>query len=221
MSDLNSMNNANNINNNHNQFMNFLFHLLKSNPNFGDMNKINNQFLKFIFSFLKSNPNFMENKINYNINNLIEMNSKNNPMIEMNMMDINNNFNNNIEIISKIIQSNNNNSDKKLNQNIKNELIILINASKNINDEQYDVITQICSNVINEEDIIKNDIANYCSEKIKKKLKGEWFVLIQNINDNNFDFGFSKIKFKNFLIFQYREKIIYITPLNKTKIIEE
>ena len=68
-------------------------------------------------------------------------------------------------------QSKMSNSAKKLNKIIRIESVIRINKSKYINDEQYDVITQICSDALNEEKINNNEIAIYCTEKIKKKLK--------------------------------------------------
>ena len=220
----------NNINKFNNQFLYFLLDFVKSNPNFiennmnimNNMNNLNFQFLYFFYNFVKINPNFMESIMNnknnnMNMNNLIQMNFENNPIINMNIMNNINNFNNNIPIISKPNESSMNNNDKNLKKIIKIESVILINKSKDINDEQYDMITQICSNAINEEKDLKIDIAIYCAEKIRKKFNGQWFVLIQNKDDKNFEFGFSKIKFKNILIFQNKEKIIYITPLNIKK----
>ena len=181
MNNMNLMNGMNNLNN------------MNGMKNMNNMN--NNQFMGIMFNIMQ--------------NNLMHMNFKTNPNM-MNIMNNNNNFQNNMPQLPNPTQSKMSNSAKKLNKIIRIESVIRINKSKYINDEQYDVITQICSDALNEEKINNNEIAIYCTEKIKKKIKGQWFVLIQNVDDNNFDFGFSKIKFENILIFKYREKIIYI-----------
>ena len=123
----------------------------------------------------------------------------------------------------QVIQNNHNFiKNKSLNQNqnqkldqiigIESAIPININALKEkiIDNIQYDIITQICVESINNN---RKDITLYCTEKIIKKLKGQWFVLIQNITDDNFEFNFSKIKYNNILIFQYKDKIIYVSPI--------
>ena len=44
-------------------------------------------------------------------------------------------------------------------------------------------------------------------------LKGQWFVLIQNIKDQNFDFRFSTINFGDMTIFKYKDYYIYVSQL--------
>ena len=196
---------------------------INSNNMINNPGMINNNF----------NQNVMPN--NFNIIQLMNFNMRNNNKImsEQNNMNSMNNMNNhfifnngmnNINPMNQRSFSNNNfpgnikyNScpnynSKKLNQIIGIESVIPINiVPKNIiSEHEYDVITQVCIEAIKEK---RKDITQYCTQKIMNKINGQWFILICDIKDNNFEFKFSKIKEKNILIFQYREKIVYICRL--------
>ena len=162
------------------------------------------------------NPMYMNNgnMMNMNMNNMNFMNNMNNMNMQMMMMMMKNKqlmnnmqFNNQNQMIQ--YQKNNN---KKLNQIVGIESVIPIQTTSKdiIDDKQYDIITQICVEAIKDK---KKDIASYCTEKIMNKLKGQWFVLIHNSNEDNFEFRFSKFQYKKLLIFQYGEKIVYVLPL--------
>ena len=193
MNKINNMNNFNNMNN-MNNFNNFPMYMM--NNNMYNNNIIHNN------NMLNNNNMLMMNLNINNIKKMIHNNTYNN--IGHNQMNILNNINQNPNI--------NKNHNKKLNQIIGIESVIPKNvvSEKIINNKEYDIITQICVEAIKEN---KEDISLYCTEKIIKKLKGQWFVLIQNLTDDNFEFNFSKINFKDILIFQYRDKIVYVSPL--------
>ncbi len=185
-----------------------------------NLNKNNNNNIKI---GMNKQNNFMNN-MNRNLNLKNNMNNANNMNMinNMNMMNMNNNnINmNNINLIQMMFQMNqmknamnpiNKNCNKKLNQIIGIESVRPFKISEGIiNDCEYDIITQICVEAIKEN---KDNIALYCTEKIKSKLKGQWFVLIHDLNDGNYEFNFSKIKFDNILKFQYKNKIVYVTPI--------
>ena len=129
-----------------------------------------------------------------------------------NMM--NNNINNNNQFQIKNGTTTTFKRDLKLNKILEIGSMIPINKCKDIyNDKEYDEITQTCVTAVREN--VEN-ISKFCTEKIKQKLKGQWFVLIQDVN-NNSEFSFTKIQFKNILSFQYCDKIFYISRLNKSK----
>ena len=129
-----------------------------------------------------------------------------------NMM--NNNINNNNQFQIKNGTTTTFKRDLKLNKILEIGSMIPINKCKDIyNDKEYDEITQTCVTAVREN--VEN-ISKFCTEKIKQKLKGQWFVLIQDVN-NNSEFSFTKIQFKNILSFQYYDKIFYISRLNKSK----
>ena len=129
-----------------------------------------------------------------------------------NMM--NNNINNNNQFQIKNGTTTTFKRDLKLNKILEIGSMIPINKCRDIyNDKEYDEITQTCVTAVREN--VEN-ISKFCTEKIKQKLKGQWFVLIQDVN-NNSEFSFTKIQFKNILSFQYYDKIFYISRLNKSK----
>jgi len=141
------------------------------------------------------------------INKMNQQNQMNQMMSNMNMNINNSNFN----INSKY-------NNEKLSQIVSLETVMPIHPCKDkYNDKQYQIITDICINAIKDNNIDRKDIAIYCAEKIKMKLKGQWFVLIQNINEQNFDFRFSTIKFDDLIIFKYKENYIYVSQLIKNK----
>ena len=129
-----------------------------------------------------------------------------------NMM--NNNINNNNQFQIKNGTTTTFKRDLKLNKILEIGSMIPINKCIDMyTDEEYDEITQTCVTAVREN--VEN-ISKFCTEKIKQKLKGQWFVLIQDVN-NNSEFSFTKIQFKNILSFQYCDKIFYISRLNKSK----
>ena len=173
----------------------------------GNMKMMNN--VNMMNPMYMNNGNMMNMNMN-NMNFMNNMNNMNNMNMQMMMMMMNNKqlmFNNQNQMIQ--YQKNNN---KKLNQIVGIESVIPIQTTSKdiIDDKQYDIITQICVEAIKDK---KKDIASYCTEKIMNKLKGQWFVLIHNSNEDNFEFRFSKFQYKKLLIFQYGEKIVYVLPL--------
>ena len=180
----------------------------------------------------------MNNNMNINMNNNMNINmnnNMNNNNINLFMWNnfLNNNFfnpqfNNQIMQMNQMMnQMNANNLNMKINSNLcvekLNQIVGLetvtsINPCKHkYNDKIYQKITDICIKAIKDNNIDRKNIAIYCVEKLKKDLKGQWFVLIQNINDQNFDFGFSMIKFDEMIIFKFREYYIYVSQIIKNK----
>ena len=162
-----------------------------------------------------NNNNFMNNNNMINNNNFQPFQSQNLPNIQQPMPSINNNMLNND--FSNINNPNSNQNKIKDPKHLKLNKIVQIESALPIynfkyNDKEFDVITQICITAVRDN---LDDIANFCSEKIKEKLKGQWFVLVRDKNIENFEYCFSHIKNKDILIFQFREKIFYVSSLNK------
>ena len=162
-----------------------------------------------------NNNNFMNNNNMINNNNFQPFQSQNLPNIQQPMSSINNNMLNND--FSNINNPNSNQNKIKDPKHLKLNKIVQIESALPIynykyNDKEFDVITQICITAVRDN---LDDIANFCSEKIKEKLKGQWFVLVRDKNIENFEYCFSHIKNKDILIFQFREKIFYVSSLNK------
>ena len=148
-------------------------------------------------------------------NNAFFMNNNN---VIINKSPFNNMMNNNINNNNNQFQIKNGTTtfkrDLKLNKILEIGSMIPINKCIDMyTDEEYDEITQTCVTAVREN--VEN-ISKFCTEKIKQKLKGQWFVLIQDVN-NNSEFSCTKIQFKNILSFQYYDKIFYISRLNKSK----
>ena len=224
MNNMSMQNNMNNINMNGNYNL-YLQNMMKNN-NINMMNNMNNINMNGNYNPLNqnmmknNNMNMMNNNINPNMMQLNMFNMKSHkPFNMMNMnMNLNNNMRNNmmINMMPPPKINAHPNYNKKSNQIVGIESVIPINViSKDIiNDQQYDIITQVCVEAIKQD---KRNIALYCTEKIMSKLKGQWFVLINDINEKNYEFSFSKISFKNILLFQYRNKIVYVSPLKYKK----
>ncbi len=147
-------------------------------------------------------------------NNAFFMNNNN---VIINKSPFNNMMNNNINNNNQFQIKNGTTTfkrDLKLNKILEIGSMIPINNCIGLyTDKEYDEITQTCVTAVREN--VEN-ISKFCTEKIKQKLKGQWFVLIQDVN-NNSEFSFTKIQFKNILSFQYCDKIFYISRLNKSK----
>ena len=169
---------------------------------------------------------------NMRFNNNMQFNPNNN--LQFNNMPFNNNFGapiqnqifnmNNNMIMNNMPQNfpnmNNNNGmliqpskDIKLNKILNISSIIPINKCKDkYTEKQFDEITKICMVALKDN---VDDLPKFCVEKIKEKLKGQWFVLVRNIKDNNnFEFGFSlQIKYKDIIIFRCCDIIFYVSSI--------
>ena len=169
--------------------------MFMQNNNFMVMNDINrNNFGFNNFNFHMNQPqmfNFMNNDNNANM----VMNNNQNDQNKQN--------------------DNNDKKDMKLNKIIRIESMIPINNCKlKYNNKEYDEITQACITAIKQKEEIKiKDIAKFCVQKIKEKLKGQWFILVQDTNEQNIEFGFSLIKYKDILSFRYNNYIFYVSRL--------
>ena len=180
------------------------------------------------FNNMNNNMNNMSipNNIN-NFNNMSMMNNMNMPMMnDMNMINIPNDqaisFNsisqspnvlfNNILNNAMINKNQNKNQEIKLNNLLELQSVTEINRPTNkYSYEEYEVITKICNNAMIQRDEI-DDLAGYCSQKIKENLKkGQWFVLVKDLNSiNNYEFCFSQIKENDMIIFQCKDTIFYV-----------
>ena len=165
-------------------------------------------------NLMLNNPMILNNNLMM-MNNPIMMNNINPMMMNHNPMMMNNNmpsqFNNiNVNMLRQ------KNEDLNLNKIQEIASLQFINkCNDKYTEDQLDKIIQICLTAVRDK---INDLPKFCAEKIKEKLKGQWLVLIQDINNNNFEFSFSsQIKYKDMIIFKYIDKIFYISSLIKFK----
>ena len=161
-----------------------------------------------------NNPMILNNNLMM-MNNPIMMNNINPMMMNHNPMMMNNNmpsqFNNiNVNMLRQKKE------DENLNKIQEIASLQFINkCNDKYTEDQLDKIIQICLTAVRDK---INDLPKFCAEKIKEKFKGQWLVLIQDINNNNFEFSFSsQIKYKDMIIFKYIDKIFYISSLIKFK----
>ena len=164
-----------------------------------------------------NNMQFNQNN-NFQFNNNIQFNNNFNfPMMNQQMinMNINNMMMNNMH--QNFPNMNNNmliepNKDIKLNKLLNIASVIPINkCSDKYSDKEFDEIIQVCMVAIKDK---VEDLPKFCVEKIKEKLKGQWFVLVSDINDKNFEFGFSlQINVKDIIIFRCGNKIFYVSSI--------
>ena len=83
--------------------------------------------------------------------------------------------------------------------------------TKNLSMYRYREIRDICFTAIENN---KNELANYCCEKIKAQFGGQWFVYIENENEaNNSEFSFSNKDFEDIIKFEYKKKIIFVLDI--------
>ena len=168
--------------------------------------------------FNNNNMQFNQNSNNLPFNNNIQFNNNFNfPMMNQQMinMNINNMMMNNMH--QNFPNMNNNmliepNKDIKLNKLLNIASVIPINkCSDKYSDKEFDEIIQVCMVAIKDK---VEDLPKFCVEKIKEKLKGQWFVLVSDINDKNFEFGFSlQINVKDIIIFRCGNKIFYVSSI--------
>ena len=156
---------------------------------------------------LNNNLMMMNNPMMMNNINPMVMNNINPMMMNHNPMMMNNNmppqFNNiNVNMLRQKKE------DENLNKIQEIASLQFINkCNDKYTEDQLDKIIQICLTAVRDK---INDLPKFCAEKIKEKLKGQWLVLIQDINNNNFEFSFSsQIKYKDMIIFKYIDKIFY------------
>ena len=90
---------------------------------------------------------------------------------------------------------------------MKNSIIKMQTPFKIIN--KMNSIFNICIEEINKYGDVNNIIQNLINN-----LNGFWFVLIADKFDKDYEFKFTEILFEDLLIFQYKDKIIYISELN-------
>ena len=168
--------------------------------------------------FNNNNMQFNQNSNNLPFNNNIQFNNNFNfPMMNQQMinMNINNMMMNNMH--QNFPNMDNNmliepNKDIKLNKLLNIASVIPINkCSDKYSDKEFDEIIQVCMVAIKDK---VEDLPKFCVEKIKEKLKGQWFVLVSDINDKNFEFGFSlQINVKDIIIFRCGNKIFYVSSI--------
>ena len=152
------------------------------------------------------NNNMMINNNMMNNNMMANNNMMNNNMMNNNMPFQVSNFNKNIMVHKK--------ESLKLNKIKKIESMQFINKCQDkYTEQELDIIIKTCMTAVKEK---INDLPKFCAEKIKEKLKGQWLVLIQDKNNKNFEFGFSShINYKDMIIFQYDNKIFYLSEYIK------
>ena len=172
--------------------------------------------------FNNNNMRFNQNNNNFQFNNNIQFNNNFNfPMMNQQMinMNINNMMMNNMHQNFPNMNNNMNNNmliepnkDIKLNKLLNIASVIPINkCSDKYSDKEFDEIIQVCMVAIKDK---VEDLPKFCVEKIKEKLKGQWFVLVSDINDKNFEFGFSlQINDKDIIIFRCGNKIFYVSSI--------
>ena len=203
-----------NINNNLINNNNFIF---QRNIPLNNMNIMKHKSMDKIRTnnnLMLNNPMILNNNLMM-MNNPIMMNNINPMMMNHNPMMMNNNmpsqFNNiNVNMLRQKKE------DENLNKIQEIASLQFINkCNDKYTEDQLDKIIQICLTAVRDK---INDLPKFCAEKIKEKLKGQWLVLIQDINNNNFEFSFSsQIKYKDMIIFKYIDKIFYISSLIKFK----
>ena len=186
-------NNMNNMNNNMNNMNN-------------NMNNMNNN--------MNNMNNNMNNMNNNNMNNMNNNNIHNNNMNNMNQM---NNMNNNNQM--NFNQNNQNNFGGQMNNQFNNNNMNNMNNLNNIKilkeipklGNKRDAILNICKMSIDNGKALPQ-VPEDITTKLKGKFDGEWFALITQIQNGNFDFKFSE--FDNTLAFQYQGYEIYVCPLD-------
>ena len=103
------------------------------------------------------------------------------------------------------------NSSKEL-TNLKGDQIELLNKGKRIDDYEYNVIIKECKEV---KDQNKNlyPISKICTERIKQKLPGEWFVLVCPEEEKNYDFYISFNLNEKYMNFVYKNNLFQVCQL--------
>ena len=166
------------------------------------LNSNNNAFPEDIFGTPSQNQpqiNNSQDKNNQNIQNMPQMNNQmNNQMNFPNLQNqVNNQFNNQMNIQNEPIPDNSPDQD----------ITILKNGK--IKEDQIYIVAKICKSVIES----NNNNYQIITQKLKQAFNTEWFVIISESNDNNFEFKFSEINDEDVMVFQYKQFIVYICSI--------
>jgi len=184
-----------------------------NNYKFNNMNNIQIENINFPNNMNNNNiinNNGNNNNMNYNNNNFNQAQQQFNNGYQAQDQGMNNNLNYQFQN-----QGQNNNQQNNYQMNINfdnspdNEVKILNNGSPKYNDIIH-IISKICKASINECLNSNNDISSYISQKLNNAIKGEWFILVCQSNENEFNFKFSEIKESKIMIFNYMQRNIYV-----------
>ena len=221
----NNNNNLNNQRNNYNNMNNDKYidkNKNSINDNMNNLSNINNPNLGNNIPNMNSQNHNNQFLMNKNQNNNSNMN--NNMNIHININNNNNNFPNNQNNL--ISNKENNISDKTVVYNQENsETFNILNNAIKKNSQEKEVITkgnfdekkireiiQICLKFFDNTNTTTTKYNNI-SQKLKDKFKGEWFVLICEDTEKDFDFKFSNLKSDDTLIFIEKNFRFYVCKL--------
>ena len=221
MNNMGNMNNMNNNNNNFNRGMNINNHMNMQNhgkPN--QNNQMNNKQNNFNQNINPNNMNIQNNNNNNN-NNLNMMNpnmgmiqgNNNNQMNHQMNHQMNNQMNN---------QMNDNNYKKNKMQNFKRkrhhpnlELSIISSVtqeSQSIDKNETNLIKNIIQIEYSNSNKTHEFLSEIITEKIKRKLGGEWFIYICEQNQN-ISFSISTVSDSDFLIIKVGTSLFKIAKV--------
>lgn len=179
-----------------------------------DQNPYSNNY-QVIHNNLNMYETFQNNKFCQNDNNN-HLNNLNYSINQQNNIEYKNYFNTQ-EIHINNWPNQQNNIYNIINDNIPN---YYIRKSKGIlyNDQITTFIIKICKKAIencikSKDENIKKIQANYIMKYLKELIKGEWFVLICEMSQDNFDFKFTHINEEDIIVFRYKNYEIYMCLL--------
>ena len=160
------------------------------------------------FSLTKANINELE--IGYICNSQV-FDNNNNFFIQGNIYGTNNNEGFFGKSESVFINNNINNPNYfDIKENYENK-IQLINKGKEINDNEYQIITKSCIEVKDNNNIYP--LSQHCADKIRNQLNGQWFVLVYTEEDTNYDYFSSMLKDERYVIFKYKNNLFHICQI--------
>ena len=217
MNNMGNMNNMNNNNNNFNRGMNINNHMNMQNhgkPN--QNNQMNNKQNNFNQNINPNNMNIQNNNNNNN-NNLNMMNPN------MGMIQGNNNNQMNHQMNHQMNnQMNDNNYKKNKMQNFKRkrhhpnlELSIISSVtqeSQSIDKNETNLIKNIIQIEYSNSNKTHEFLSEIITEKIKRKLGGEWFIYICEQNQN-ISFSISTVSDSDFLIIKVGTSLFKIAKV--------
>ena len=217
MNNMGNMNNMNNNNNNFNRGMNINNHMNMQNhgkPN--QNNQMNNKQNNFNQNINPNNMNIQNN--NNNNNNNLNMMNPNMGMIQgKNNNQMNHQMNNQMNN-----QMNDNNYKKNKMQNFKRkrhhpnlELSIIssvIQESQSIDKNETNLIKNIIQIEYSNSNKTHEFLSEIITEKIKRKLGGEWFIYICEQNQN-ISFSISTVSDSDFLIIKVGTSLFKIAKV--------